>query len=273
MAAKKKSSAAAAKKSAAKRPAAKKAAAKKAPARKAAAKRSAAKKSPARKAAAKKVPARKAAAKRAPAKKGAAARRAAGKKALARKGPQRKPLTPKPQRMQQAMDAVKGVLEAVSNTQASRTAMGVLDAVTSAPGRLAERVGQMTHSSKPLAQKLRVAEGMIATVLGAPEEPSALLGPLPQGARISTELAQGAAAFVLVFVRNQAELAQRIAQLAERVTSKTLLWVAYPKQSSKVETDLTRDRGWEAATKAGFEGVAQVAVDAIWAATRLIKRG
>lgn len=241
-------------------------AAKRAPARKAAAKRTSAKGSAA------KVPARKTAATKAAPRKAPASRRGAAKKTAAPPGPRRKRLTPKPQRMQQAMAAVQGVLDAVANAPATRTAKSMLDAVAGAPARLAEQVGRLTHSTKPLAQKLRVGEGMIATVLGAPEEPAALLGPLPQGARIRTELAEDMASFVLVFVRNQAELAQRIAQLAPRVTAKSLVWVAYPKQSAKVETDLNRDRGWESATQAGFEAVAQVAVDAIWAATRLIKR-
>ncbi|AKI98873.1 hypothetical protein [Archangium gephyra] len=49
--------------------------------------------------------------------------------------------------------------------------------------------------------------------------------------------------------------------------------MAYPKQSSKVETDLNRDKGWESVERLGWEGIAQVAVDATWAATRFRPSG
>ncbi|ATB37868.1 hypothetical protein CYFUS_003293 [Cystobacter fuscus] len=123
-------------------------------------------------------------------------------------------------------------------------------------------------STKPLGQKMLLKPGMEAVVLGAPGDVATLLGELPAGASVRTKLGKGAP-FLLVFVRDQAELAQRMSQLAPVLTPTTLLWVAYPKQSSKVETDLNRDRGWESAERLGLRGIAQVAVDATWAATRL----
>ena len=44
-------------------------------------------------------------------------------------------------------------------------------------------------------------------------------------------------------------------------------WTAYPKQTSGVETDMTRDRGWEAVT-GDIDAVSQVAVDDTWSALR-----
>lgn len=123
-------------------------------------------------------------------------------------------------------------------------------------------------STKPLGQKMLLKPGMEAVVLGAPGDAATLLGELPEGARVRTKLGKGAP-FILAFVKNQAELAQRMAELGPVLTPTTLLWVAYPKQSSKVETDLNRDRGWESATQLGLQVVAQVAVDATWAASRL----
>ena len=222
------------------------------------------KKAPAkRKAAARKSPAKRAAKKAAPKKASArkAARKPAGKKSTARKVPAkraaRKSTVRKAPRIQRALAAVKDLL----------------DTVTGAPALLAETVGRVTHSSKPLAQKLRLGEGMLATVLGAPGDAKELLGELPIGAGITTELRSDEPPFLLVFVRTQKEVNRRVAELLPRLTQKTLLWFAYPKQSSRVETDLNRDRGWEAATRAKLEAVAQVAVDATWAATRFIKRG
>jgi len=46
------------------------------------------------------------------------------------------------------------------------------------------------------------------------------------------------------------------------------LWISYPKRSSKVETDITRDVGWDVVYKAGLEGVTQIAIDDTWSALR-----
>lgn len=47
-----------------------------------------------------------------------------------------------------------------------------------------------------------------------------------------------------------------------------LLWISYPKRSAKVETDMTRDIGWETIDAAGWQGVTQIAIDATWSALR-----
>lgn len=46
------------------------------------------------------------------------------------------------------------------------------------------------------------------------------------------------------------------------------MWVAYPKTTSGVATDLTRDVGWATMNEAGWGVVSQVAVDATWSALR-----
>lgn len=149
---------------------------------------------------------------------------------------------------------------AKTRSTSARSAAAKKSATKTAPARPAP-------SSKPLGQKMLLKPGMEAVVLGAPGDAVALLGELPAGARVRTKLGKGAP-FILAFVRNRAELDQRMAELGPALTPTTLFWVAYPKQSSKVETDLNRDKGWESVERLGWGGIAQVAVDATWAATR-----
>mgnify|MGYP001587710911 CR=1 FL=1 len=47
-----------------------------------------------------------------------------------------------------------------------------------------------------------------------------------------------------------------------------VLWVSYPKGSSKVKTDINRDSGWGPFNEAGFRAVTQIAVNDIWSALR-----
>ncbi|MEA4910410.1 MAG: hypothetical protein GYA17_02905 [Chloroflexi bacterium] len=74
--------------------------------------------------------------------------------------------------------------------------------------------------------------------------------------------------FVLLFARDQAGLA-RLAPLAlQALRYDGLLWIAYPKRSSKTITDLSRDAGWEVLWQAGLQGIAVVSIDATWSALR-----
>ncbi|MFC5712460.1 hypothetical protein ACFPU1_06680 [Thalassorhabdus alkalitolerans] len=54
----------------------------------------------------------------------------------------------------------------------------------------------------------------------------------------------------------------------DHLKGKRIVWVSYPKKASKVDTDLTRDKGWETAEKERMKGVSQVSVDDVWSAVR-----
>lgn len=118
-----------------------------------------------------------------------------------------------------------------------------------------------------LVKKLRLQPGQKAVVVNAPPGYVEGLGELPAGVEIGTDL--GARAdFIHLFVANQADLERLGPAVLEVLEYDGLLWVSYPKRSAKVETDLTRDRGWELLTEAGMRPVTQVAIDEVWSALR-----
>ncbi len=69
----------------------------------------------------------------------------------------------------------------------------------------------------------------------------------------------------LVFARNKKELG---AHVPKQIAPDDILWVAYPKGSAKVPTDLNRDILHAEMAKRGFDGVSLVSVDATWSAMR-----
>ena len=77
------------------------------------------------------------------------------------------------------------------------------------------------------------------------------LGSLPEDVEL-TRRAAGTCDCVLVFAKNTAELNQLAPKALRAVKPDGLLWMAYPKQSAKVETDITRDRGWDVIRAAGL---------------------
>ena len=47
------------------------------------------------------------------------------------------------------------------------------------------------------------------------------------------------------FVMNKAQLEKEMSKVIKLVKPEVIVWVYYPKVSSKVQTDLTRDKGWD----------------------------
>lgn len=106
-------------------------------------------------------------------------------------------------------------------------------------------------------------------VLGAPDSFDVELAQLA-GVTVRRTLARAEqSAFLLAFATTQAEL-DRISTVAARaVAGDAVLWIAYPKGSSRRYTcEFNRDSGWTVLGAAGFEPVRQVAIDADWTALR-----
>ncbi len=122
-------------------------------------------------------------------------------------------------------------------------------------------------STKSLAEKIRVRAGSAVAVLNCPKPPDALLGPMPDKASVQLTL-DNPADLVLLFVRNSEELGQHVQAIADKLSPALELWVAYPKQSSEIETDLTRDAGWDPMHRLGWGVVSLVSVDDTWTAMR-----
>ena len=75
--------------------------------------------------------------------------------------------------------------------------------------------------------------------------------------------------FVIAFTTTQAEVDDATVAVAESMTGDGILWLAYPKVSSKRYTcEFNRDTGWAKLGELGFELVRQVAIDADWSALR-----
>lgn len=123
----------------------------------------------------------------------------------------------------------------------------------------------MTQST--LAKKLQIKPSHRVLLLGAPDGHAASLEPLPEGATVATA-ARGTFDVVHLFVRQARDLEKSAPKAIAAVKEGGLLWISYPKKSSGVETDLTRDIGWKVVEDAGWGGVAQVAIDETWSALR-----
>jgi len=124
-------------------------------------------------------------------------------------------------------------------------------------------------STKSIPQKLLIKPGMRVLVLNAPDDAARLLSPLPEGAEVVSRPAGGADFdAVLAFVWSKDEMATLAASIVGGVKPGGLLWVAYPKKSGAIKTDISRDDGWQPMWSLGWDTVALVALDETWSAMR-----
>jgi len=119
-----------------------------------------------------------------------------------------------------------------------------------------------------LVKKLLIKKGYRLIVLNAPAGFSLPMNELPEEIEVASEL-EGHFDFLLVFVHNQEELKHYTPQILSHVKVDAVLWVAYPKKSSKIKTDISRDQGWEVLKEAGYDGVSLISIDETWSAFRV----
>ena len=75
--------------------------------------------------------------------------------------------------------------------------------------------------------------------------------------------------FVLAFVTQISQVEDLSVEIRERTRGDAVVWLAYPKGTSKRYTcEFNRDTGWASLGGAGFEPVRMIAVDEDWSALR-----
>jgi Bacteriocin-protection, YdeI or OmpD-Associated len=94
-----------------------------------------------------------------------------------------------------------------------------------------------------LAHKLKIKEGTSIFTVHAPAGFKQKLQPLPGGATISENSKNYEQ--VHWFVENREQLEKELNKILSMLKEGIICWIYYPKGSSKIQTDLTRDKGWD----------------------------
>lgn len=74
--------------------------------------------------------------------------------------------------------------------------------------------------------------------------------------------------FALVFAVSENQLNGILMDVMPSLKDGSKFWVAYPKSTSKIVTDLNRDRSWNRLTSEGYESIHRVELDHVWSALR-----
>lgn len=114
-----------------------------------------------------------------------------------------------------------------------------------------------------LAKKMKLKSNRKAAVINAPEN---YVDALKHDTALSPTL-RGKFDWIQIFVRTKAELAALAPKAAKALRPESMLWISFPKGTSKLQTDLTRDKGWDSVRDLKWTNL--ISVDETWSAFSL----
>jgi hypothetical protein len=128
------------------------------------------------------------------------------------------------------------------------------------------------YSGTPLPRKLGIAPGSRVLLVGAPEDfPEQTLGRLP-GVELHRRAGRSPYDVVLAFVPDRRALTARFEPASRRLTTAGGLWIAWPKRSSGVSTDLDENVVRDHGLAVGLVDVKVCAIDATWSGLKFVVR-
>jgi hypothetical protein len=127
------------------------------------------------------------------------------------------------------------------------------------------------YSGSPLAKKLGIKEGHRVAFPGAPDGFRRLLGDLPEDVSVRSRVS-GPLDVIVFFTRRRAELERRLPALRRAMDPAAGLWIAWPKRSSAVATDMTEDVARELGLANRLVDNKVAAIDETWSGLRLVIR-
>ena len=120
------------------------------------------------------------------------------------------------------------------------------------------------YSGTPLPQKLGIKDGSRVRLQGAPEGFARSLGVQPRS--------RGEADVIVLFSRSAARLRSEFARLTKSLHPAGGLWIAWPKKSSGVATDLTENEVRNLGLALGLVDNKVCAIDETWSGLRFVVR-
>jgi hypothetical protein len=126
------------------------------------------------------------------------------------------------------------------------------------------------YSGTPLAKKLSIAPNAVVALVDAPPGLEDLLGDLPEGVKVRRQT-KGRRNLTIWFTRSSKDLEDGIVRMA-RLAEQGPLWIAWPKQTSPLKSDLTQAEVRKIGLATGLVDYKVCAIDAIWSGLLFTRR-
>ena len=127
------------------------------------------------------------------------------------------------------------------------------------------------YSGTPLITKIGVKHGDRLFFVNEPAHFRSILGALPDDAHVVSKAA-GEINLAVVFANSAADLKKHFARSASRLAQDGMLWIAWPKKSSGLATDLNENVVREIGLTQGLVDTKVCAIDETWSGLRFVIR-
>jgi hypothetical protein len=128
-------------------------------------------------------------------------------------------------------------------------------------------------SNLSLFEKLQLQDEKCLLIQGLPSSIEKQFAKLSYAKNVTPLVKSRKVDFALIFAINQNQLQNIMRDIMPALHSETKLWVAYPKVTSKIVSDLNRETSWDFFTANGYEGIGLVDLDHMWSAIRFKRDG
>lgn len=126
------------------------------------------------------------------------------------------------------------------------------------------------YSGRPLAKKLGIKPDSVVTLINAPQQFKKSLGELPKDVKLLTK-ASNRTDLTVWFIRSKKELHKNIETMSS-LAQNGGLWIAWPKKTSKIASDLTQTTVREAGLAAGLVDYKVCSINATWSGLLFTQR-
>ena len=127
------------------------------------------------------------------------------------------------------------------------------------------------YSGTPLPTKLGIKENQRIALVNEPRYFQKQLGALPTNTHVVSKLT-APLDLVVLFVESERALAKQFPAIAKKISMNGMIWVAWPKKSSGVPTDLSFDLVQRIGLECGLVDVKICAVDEVWSGLKFVIR-
>ncbi len=126
-------------------------------------------------------------------------------------------------------------------------------------------------SNQTIFEKLQLKDEKTLLIQGLPSTIEKQFAKVTYAKNVTPLLKSKKVDFALLFALSQHQLNNVLKEVFPALHEDTKLWIAYPKTTSKIVSDLNRDCSWEFLTRNEYESVRQVILDHVWTAIRFKK--
>ena len=125
--------------------------------------------------------------------------------------------------------------------------------------------------SQTVFEKLQLTDEKNLLIQGLPSSIEKQFSKLSFAKNMTPLLKNRKIDFALVFAVNENQLNGILKDVMPSLKGESKFWVAYPKITSKIVTDLNRECSWNRLSCEGYESIERVELDHVWCAMRFVR--